>query len=101
MTDTITGILSAFCNENASGAVFNIGDSEEITILELAERIKRIAYSKSNLAFYPLPEDDPRRRKPNTSKAEQKLNWYPEASMDEGLNRTVTWFKQAFNTFSK
>jgi len=101
VTDTITGILSAFCNENAVGEVFNIGNSEEITILDLAERIRRIVRSKSNLVFYPLPKDDPRRRKPNTSKAEQKLNWRPEMSMDKGLNRTVTWFNQVPNAYPK
>ena len=56
MTDTITGILSAFCNENTSGEVFNVGDSKEITILDFAERIRRIVVNKSNLFFYPPPE---------------------------------------------
>ena len=94
VTDTIIGILSVFCNENAIGEVFNIGNCDEMTILELAKRIKQIVSCKSNLVFLPLPVDDPRRRKPDIRKAEKELNWRPRVSLEEGVLRTVSWFKE-------
>ena len=92
ISDTLKGVLSAFCNDKAKGEVFNIGSSQEITILELAEKIKKIVGSKSRIVFRPLPKDDPKRRKPDINKAEKVLNWHPEVSLEEGLGRTTRWF---------
>lgn len=95
VTDTIKGILSVFCAETVAGEVFNIGSSEETTVLELAETLRKSTRSKSKIIFLPLPMDDPRRRKPDTGKAERKLKWQPNVVLKEGLNRTLSWFKQA------
>ena len=97
VTDTITGILSAFCSDSAAGEVFNIGNSEEITILELAKRLKEISRCNSSLVFCPLPEDDPKRRKPDLKKAEKELKWCPKVSLEKGLARTVYWFEKSLN----
>ena len=72
----------------------NVGNAEEVTILELAERIKRLAGSMSPITFHPLPEDDPKRRCPDISMAKRILGWKPEISLEEGLARTITWFQR-------
>jgi UDP-glucuronate decarboxylase len=95
VTDTIKGILSVFCAETVAGEVFNIGTSEETTVLKLAEILKKSAGSTSKIVFLPLPMDDPKRRKPDIGKAERKLKWQPNVLLEEGLNRTLSWFKES------
>lgn len=97
VTDTIIGILSAMTNDKAYGEIFNIGNSVEISILELAKKIKALAKNDSKITFHPLPPDDPRRRCPDISKAKRLLNWQPEVSLDEGLRRTISWFQKNRN----
>ena len=71
----------------------NLGNDREISILELANKMKEITKSKSKIVFRPLPEDDPRRRMPDIKKAKQILNWQPRVDLDEGLDKTILWFK--------
>jgi dTDP-glucose 4,6-dehydratase len=71
----------------------NLGNSREISILELANKMKEITKSKSKIVFRSLPEDDPRKRMPDIKKAKQILKWQPRVDLDEGLNKTITWFK--------
>ncbi|MCL5069984.1 MAG: SDR family oxidoreductase [Actinobacteria bacterium] len=71
----------------------NIGNPDEMTILELAEKIKKIISSKSKIVFHELPVDDPLVRRPDIFKAKKILNWKPEVSLDEGLQKTIEWFK--------
>lgn len=92
VTDTLRGILSAFSADVAEGEVFNIGNPEEVTILELAEKIRNTARSNSKIRFCPLPPDDPKRRRPDITKAKKILNWSPRVSLTEGLNKTIKWF---------
>jgi len=91
-TDTIRAILCVLANQKARGEVFNIGDPNEISILELAKKIKALVKSDSKIAFHSLPQDDPRRRCPDISKVRKLLNWRPEVSLDRGLRRTTSWF---------
>lgn len=72
----------------------NLGNPEEHTILEFAEIIKRLAGSKSKIVFRPLPEDDPHIRCPDISKAGKELKWQPKVRLEEGLKKTIGWFKQ-------
>jgi len=72
----------------------NLGNPVEMTILEFAERIKRAAGSTAPIEFKPLPEDDPRRRRPNISKAKRLLDWEPKVDLDEGLRLTIAYFRQ-------
>lgn len=71
----------------------NIGNSNEITILELAETIIRVCNSSSSIVYEPLPQDDPRLRRPNTSRANRILQWEAKIPLEEGLKKTIEYFK--------
>jgi dTDP-glucose 4,6-dehydratase len=70
----------------------NLGNPQELTILEFAEQIRRFTGSKTSLVFQPLPEDDPKKRRPNIAKAKKVLGWEPKVSLEEGLKETVAYF---------
>lgn len=72
----------------------NIGNPSEFTILELAEKVIRITGSRSRITYLPLPEDDPVQRQPDISQAKKLLNWEPGISLDEGLEKTVAYFRK-------
>ncbi|HQK37314.1 MAG TPA: GDP-mannose 4,6-dehydratase, partial [Bacteroidales bacterium] len=72
----------------------NIGNPSEFTILELAEKVIRITGSRSKITYLPLPEDDPVQRQPDISQAKKLLNWEPGISLDEGLEKTVAYFRK-------
>ncbi|MHA1231323.1 MAG: UDP-glucuronic acid decarboxylase family protein [Candidatus Helarchaeota archaeon] len=92
--DLLTGILKFATNENAIGEVINIGNTNEISILELAKLIKKIINSDSEITFKPLPPDDPKRRCPDISKAKRLLNWEPMIKLEDGLKYTIEWFEK-------
>ena len=71
----------------------NLGNPCEMTILEFAEKIRRLTGSGSDLSFQPLPEDDPRQRQPDISKARTLLGWEPRVTLEDGLARTVEYFR--------
>lgn len=75
----------------------NIGNPQEITILEFAERIRKNFDNPPPIVFEPLPQDDPKRRCPDITKARRILNWEPKVGLEEGLNLTLAYFKQVFN----
>jgi UDP-glucuronate decarboxylase len=79
-------------SDKAKGEVVNVGNSKEVTVLELAKKIMELARSSSKLTFHPLPKDDPKRRCPDTSKIEELLGWKPKVDLEEGLKKTITWF---------
>ncbi len=95
VSDTVSGIIKAMTSE--SNEVFNIGNPNEITILQLAEFIIKLTESKSVIKHLQLPEDDPMQRKPDISKAVKKLNWEPEIELENGLNKTINWVKANFH----
>jgi dTDP-glucose 4,6-dehydratase len=71
----------------------NLGNPCEMTILEFAEKIRRLTGSRSELSYRELPEDDPRQRQPDISKARQVLGWEPRVTLEDGLARTVEYFE--------
>jgi UDP-glucuronate decarboxylase len=71
----------------------NIGNPGEFTMLELAEKTIKAVGGKSKLVFKPLPSDDPRQRKPDISLAKKELDWQPTISLEDGLKRTVEYFR--------
>ena len=75
----------------------NIGNPQEITILEFAERIRKHFNNVPEIIFKPLPQDDPKRRCPDISKAKRILKWEPNINLEEGLKSTLAYFKQEFS----
>lgn len=75
----------------------NIGNPQELTIREFAERIREHFDNMPEIIFEPLPQDDPKRRCPDISKAKRILKWEPKINLDEGLKRTLAYFKQEFS----
>jgi len=94
ITDTITGLMLLTTSEGAKGEVVNVGNTQEVTILQLAKKIKELTNSRSRLTFHQLPKDDPKRRCPDTSKMEKLLVWKPKISFEQGLKRTIMWFQK-------
>jgi dTDP-glucose 4,6-dehydratase len=73
----------------------NLGNPYEMTLLDLAKRILRLTGSPSRLVFQPLPQDDPRVRQPDITRARTLLGWEPRVDVDEGLGKTIEWFRAA------
>ena len=72
----------------------NLGNPREMTILQFAELILQLTGSKSVLEYKPLPEDDPKTRQPDISRAKAILNWEPVVPVEEGLKKTIDWYQQ-------
>ena len=87
--DTVNGIISLM--ESEHNDVFNIGNPNEITINELATNIIEITNSNSKLINKDLPQDDPKQRKPDITKATTMLNWEPKVKLEDGLTKTIDW----------
>ena len=92
VTDTVTGLMLLTSSKKAKGEVVNVGNAREVTILELAKKIKEVTKCRSGVEFHPLPKDDPKRRCPDTSKLDKLVGWKPNVGFEEGLKRTITWF---------
>ena len=91
VSDMVDGILAAMEKEE-SGEIYNLGNPDEFTILELAQKVKELTGSKSGVEFVAeLPEDDPLQRCPDISKAKENLGWDPKISLEEGLKRLKLW----------
>lgn len=91
--DLIRGFLILMDSGDDVNGPVNMGNPGEFTMLELAEKIIKKTGSKSKLVFKPLPGDDPKQRRPDISLAKQLFNWKPEINLDEGLERTIAYFK--------
>ncbi|HZU26204.1 MAG TPA: UDP-glucuronic acid decarboxylase family protein [Bryobacteraceae bacterium] len=76
----------------------NLGNPQELTILEFAERIRRLTGAPAPLEFCPLPEDDPRQRQPDITRARQILGWSPKVSLEDGLRETIAFFRAKLET---
>jgi UDP-glucuronate decarboxylase len=92
ISDLIEGIVCMAEIDDFIGPI-NLGNPKESTILELANKILSITKSQSRITFKPLPPDDPERRCPDISMAKKVLNWEPKVSLDDGLKRTIEYFK--------
>jgi dTDP-glucose 4,6-dehydratase len=79
----------------------NLGNPEEVSMLQLAEAIIRATRSKSSVVFEPLPEDDPRRRQPDITAAREKLGWEPRVSLEDGLARTIPYFQASLQNVAQ
>ncbi len=93
ISDMIDGLMKLMFTDGFSGQVVNLGNKEEKSIISVARLIKDLTKSKSKIVFKPLPEDDPSRRKPDITKAKELLNWEPKVDFEDGLKKTIPWFK--------
>ncbi|MBO4710291.1 SDR family oxidoreductase [bacterium] len=91
--DLIHGMLALMDSDDSITGPVNLGNPGEFTMLELADKVLAQTGSKSKLAFLPLPGDDPRVRRPDITLAGKLLGWKPEIPLDEGLRRTIEYFK--------
>jgi len=92
--DTVDGLFRVINHDKSD--VFNIGSDHEITIKDLAERIIKLINSNSKLIFKELPENDPKRRKPDLTKARKVLNYNPRFNLEEGLMITIDWVSKNY-----
>ena len=91
--DLIEGIISFFNYENHLVGPLNLGNPDEHSILSLAKNIIKLTNSKSKIIYLDLPDDDPKKRKPDITLAKEKLNWQPKTKLNTGLLKTIEYFK--------
>src|SRR6184192_30322 len=91
VSDLVRGVLAAL--DRGDELPVNLGNPEEVTVLELAETIIRLAGSKSRIDHRDLPVDDPRQRRPDIARAKKLLGWQPEVGLEDGLGRTLEYFR--------
>jgi UDP-glucuronate decarboxylase len=91
--DTVEAIMRMMKSPDGFTGPVNVGNPEEVTILGLAKKIIEISGSSSKVVFSNLPEDDPRRRKPDIALAREKLGWNPSVGIDRGLEKTIDFFR--------
>jgi len=92
VSDLVEGLLLAMFSPHTAGEVFNLGNPEEHTVLEFAQMIIRLCNALSGIIFDPIRVDDPERRRPDISKAQEVLGWQLKVDMEDGLRRTIEWF---------
>ncbi|HTD19334.1 MAG TPA: UDP-glucuronic acid decarboxylase family protein [Ktedonobacteraceae bacterium] len=92
VSDLVDGLMRAMFKPHTAGEVFNLGNTEEHTVLEYAKTIIQLCEASSSIIFEPNRVDDPERRRPDISKAQRVLGWEPKISIEAGLRRTIEWF---------
>ena len=95
--DLVEGMIRLMKTSDEFTGPVNVGNPSEFTIKQLAEIIIRLTGSKSKLVYLPLPQDDPVQRQPNIDLAKEKLGWEPTLPLEEGLRKTIAYFKKKLN----
>ncbi len=93
VSDLVEG-LEKLMFSSLQGDVFNVGNPEEHSILEFAQLVKQLTGASSEITYLPLPQDDPKRRKPDISKIKAALGWEPKVKLEDGMKETIAWFKK-------
>jgi nucleoside-diphosphate-sugar epimerase len=93
VSDLVDGIMKVMFADKLKGEVFNLGNPEEYQVKEFAEKIKVLTASSSAIVQGPLPEDDPTQRKPDITKVKTAVGWEPKVSVEEGLKKTIEYYK--------
>ncbi len=91
--DMVEGICRLLASDLPDGSPVNIGNPQEMSVLDLAKLILKLTSSKSRVVFKPLPVDDPKVRQPDITLAREKLNWQPRVSLEDGLRKTIEFFE--------
>jgi UDP-glucuronate decarboxylase len=95
--DLVEAIARLMLTDEGCTGPINLGNNSEFTILELAEKVISYTNSRSKLIFKPLPQDDPRQRQPELSKAKALLNWEPKVALADGLKETIAYFRRSLD----
>lgn len=95
--DLIEGLMRMMATEEGVTGPINLGNPNEFTMLELAEKIIKLTDSNSKLVFQALPADDPKQRQPSITLAKQYLDWEPTVNLDDGLKETISFFRKLLN----
>jgi len=95
--DLIEGIMRMVQADDSFTGPLNLGNPEEVTVLEVAKLVLELTSSKSEIQFRPLPQDDPKRRKPDITLARQTLGWEPTVKLEEGLFTTIQYFRECLH----
>ena len=95
VSDLVEGIYHLLLISDPAPLLLNLGNPEEVTLRQLAQEILEISGSRSQVVFQPLPEDDPKRRRPDVHRAQQILGWEPRVARREGLQKTLAYFREA------
>jgi UDP-glucuronate decarboxylase len=101
VSDLLEGLRRLIDSEQAVGMPVNLGNPNELTITELVDLVVRMTGSASKVVYRPLPVDDPRRRKPDISRAAELLDWRPTVDLEQGLESTIAWFKDEQNRIAQ
>ena len=91
--DLVEGFMRLMNSDDAVTGPINMGNPGEFTMIELAERVLRLTGSKSKLIFMPLPQDDPKQRQPDITRAKSVLGWEPKVALEQGLEKTIAYFR--------
>jgi UDP-glucuronate decarboxylase len=94
VSDLVDGLMQLMDSDRVVGMPVNLGNPIELTVADLVHRIVAVTGSRSRIVRRPLPEDDPRRRKPDISRARDLLGWRPKVGLDQGLEATTAWFSR-------
>jgi nucleoside-diphosphate-sugar epimerase len=94
VSDMVTGLKGAMTTSDVAGEVINLGNPNEMRVIDLAARIREKTQTDSGVVFEPLPQDDPLQRKPDITKAMKLLGWAPRVGLDDGLDDVVAWFTE-------
>ncbi len=94
VSDLVAGIIAIMFADNINGDVFNLGNPEEYSVKDLAQKVKALTGSVSPITFEALPEDDPARRQPDISKIKTLLQWEPKVSVEAGLKNTIEFYRK-------
>jgi len=97
ISDMVSGLMKFMFTDSLSKEVINLGSSDEKKIIDVANFLKKLLSSKSDIIFKPLPKDDPTKRKPDTTKAKRLLNWETKIDFKSGLLQTIKWFRGELN----
>lgn len=93
ISDMVNGIKLTMFSEKTNGEVINLGNPSQITISEFAQLVIDLTNSSSKLVFEQLPQDDPRKRQPDITKAKELLAWEPKVDLEDGLKKTIEYYK--------
>jgi UDP-glucuronate decarboxylase len=97
VADMVDALMLLMDSESAVGMPVNLGNPNELTVRQLADLVIAMTGSASRIVHGPLPLDDPRRRKPDISRARELLGWEPRVDLEQGLEATIAWFEDERN----